>query len=117
MDNVDNGAAYFDSRDIEDQIKKLTKERDNPQGLKILNDLKSQYIDLYGESSWEFGARFIRDSYFEEYAQELADDIGAINENAGWPNNYIDWEAAARELQYDYSEVDFDGIAYWTREA
>ena len=57
----------------------------------------------------------IADSYFTEYAQQLAEDIGAINPNASWPNNCIDWEHAARELQYDYSAVDIDGDRYWIR--
>ena len=64
---------------------------------------------------WEYGATLILDSYFEEYAQELAEGIGAIDRNASWPNNCIDWEKAARELQYDYTAVDFDGETYWIR--
>lgn len=33
-----------------------------------------------------------------EYAEELASDIGAVNRDAKWPNNHIDWEAAGEEL-------------------
>lgn len=40
----------------------------------------------------------------EDFAQETAESIGAIDKEAGWPNNCIDWERAARELMYDYSE-------------
>jgi antirestriction protein len=40
----------------------------------------------------------------EDFAQQLAEDIGAINKNAQWPNNCIDWEHAASELMYDYFE-------------
>jgi antirestriction protein len=40
----------------------------------------------------------------EEFAQNLADELGEINENANWPHSCIDWEHAARELMYDYSE-------------
>jgi hypothetical protein len=57
----------------------------------------------------------IRDSYFKEYAQEFAEDIGAINKNASWPNTCIDWDQAARELQMDYTSVNFDGVTYWIR--
>jgi hypothetical protein len=64
---------------------------------------------------WHYGATLIRDSYFETYAQELADDIGAVNADATWPNNCIDWERAARELQQDYISVEFDGVTYWVR--
>jgi len=64
---------------------------------------------------WEYGEALIRDSYFRNYAEELADDIGAINSEAIWPNNCIDWERAARELQMDYTSVDFAGVTYWIR--
>jgi len=66
-------------------------------------------------SDWAHGATLIRDSYFTEYAEELAGDIGAIDANAGWPARHIDWEAAADELKQDYTSVDFDGETYWMR--
>tara|TARA_R110000868_G_scaffold269128_1_gene528496 strand:+ start:213 stop:725 length:513 start_codon:yes stop_codon:yes gene_type:complete len=34
----------------------------------------------------------------EDYAQELADEIGAIPPGVGWPCTCIDWGRAAREL-------------------
>lgn len=40
----------------------------------------------------------------EDFAQEMADQLGAIDKNAQWPMNCIDWEYAAKELMYDYSE-------------
>lgn len=66
-------------------------------------------------SDWHHGETLIRDSYFKEYAQELAEDIGAINRDAQWPNNCIDWDKAARELQMDYTSAEFDGVTYWAR--
>ena len=57
----------------------------------------------------------IADSHFTEYAQQLAEDIGAIRSDNQWPNYCIDWKCAARELQYDYSAVDIDGDRYWIR--
>jgi len=64
---------------------------------------------------WEHGETLVRDSYFEEYARELAEEIGAINPDAAWPATCIDWEQAARELLIDYGSVDFDGVTYWIR--
>jgi antirestriction protein len=55
----------------------------------------------------------IADKYFEDYAQDYAEEIGAINDDVKWPNNHIDWEAAAEELQSDYTSVTFDGNEYW----
>jgi hypothetical protein len=57
----------------------------------------------------------INDSYFEDYARELAEDIGAINKSYGWPNYCIDWARAARELKIDYTSVDVNGETYWFR--
>lgn len=42
----------------------------------------------------------------EEFAQELAEELGYLNENKSWPHSCIDWEWAARELMYDYFEED-----------
>lgn len=64
---------------------------------------------------WKYGATLINDRYFETYAEELADDIGAIDRNAGWPLNCLDWQKAARELQRDYSCVTLDGNDFWVR--
>jgi hypothetical protein len=128
-DEITNSEDMLDSRDIQERIDWL--ESDAASGdeysdqdceafaeeLKKLANLKEQYINDYGDSSWGYGAQFIRDSYFEEYAMQLADDIGAINEKQSWPSMYIDWERATEALQMDYTEVDYDGIIYWTREA
>lgn len=78
--------------------------------LKALADEASGYA-----ADWKYGETLIRDSYFRDYAEQLADDIGAIDRNASWPVNCIDWDQAARELQMDYSAVDFDGVTYWVR--
>lgn len=40
----------------------------------------------------------------EDFAREMAEQLGAIDRNATWPQNCIDWELAARELMYDYCE-------------
>lgn len=70
-----------------------------------------------GESApdWQYGEVLIHDDYFEDYARELAEDIGAINRDAAWPANCIDWGQAARELRVDYWSVEFKGETYWIR--
>lgn len=68
-----------------------------------------------GCGDWRYGETLVRDSYFTDYAQQLAEDIGAVNENASWPNNCIDWERAARELKMDYTSVYFGGVEYLVR--
>lgn len=120
---IDNTEDVIDSRDIIDRIAELesdiedaepdadlTNERKELAALTALADEAKDYA-----SDWQYGEILIRDSYFEDYAQGLARDIGAINDNASWPHNCIDWEQASRELQVDYTAVDFDGVTYWTR--
>lgn len=40
----------------------------------------------------------------EEFAQDMAEQLGAVDKDAAWPMTCIDWEQAARELMMDYSE-------------
>ena len=64
---------------------------------------------------WHYGETIIHEDYFVAYAEQLADDIGAINKEAEWPLTHIDWEAAADELKMDYSVVGFNGFNYYIR--
>ena len=73
---------------------------------------------LGGDEQWRgnwYPVTLIRDSYFKQYAQELAEDIGAVKSDAQWPHTCIDWEHAARELKDDYIAVDIGDLTYWTR--
>jgi antirestriction protein len=70
--------------------------------------------EMYAED-WLYGETLIRDSYFVEYARELAYDIGVVTTDMHWPLDHIDWEAAANALRGDYTGIDFDGVTYWTR--
>lgn len=78
--------------------------------LTVIEEINANAGDLA-----EDGVTLIRDSYFESYARELAEDIGAIKSDLGWPYDYIDWERAADALKQDYSSIDFDGVEYWVR--
>lgn len=67
-------------------------------------------------SDWHHGEALIRDSYFEDYARDTAEDIyGKELGQAKWPFSCIDWEQAARELQQDYTAFEFGGVTYWGR--
>lgn len=95
----------------EASLKEWDEDNDG-QELKALEELESE---ASGCSDWTYGETLIRDSYFEDYARELAEDIGSISKDASWPNNHIDWEEAADALKQDYTSVDFDGVTYWIR--
>lgn len=107
-----------EDRDADTEYVKLDDETfelefSEVEELRQLRELQSEGSDY--SPDWKYGSTLIRDSYFEDYAQELAEDIGAINRESSWPNNCIDWEQAAQELQMDYTAVDFDGVTYWVR--
>ena len=40
----------------------------------------------------------------EDFAEDMAEQLGLINIDASWPYTHIDWEQAASELMYDYLE-------------
>jgi hypothetical protein len=80
-----------------------------------LASLEAFAANLEGYGDWEHGETLIRASYFTEYAEQMAEDIGAIDPNANWPLNHIDWDAAAEDLKIDYTESDFDGVTYYMR--
>ena len=93
-------------------------ETDNAEELAELESLLDDLNGMGGDEQWEgdwYPVALIRDSYFQDYAQELAEECGMIDTNAKWPMTCIDWEQAARELQWDYSSVEVNGVTYWTR--
>jgi len=80
----------------------------------LLDELRGNGGDEQWRGEW-YPVTLIRQTYFPDYAEELAEDIGAINREAVWPTNHIDWKAAVDELLIDYSEVKYDGVAYYYR--
>lgn len=115
IQEITNSEDIIDSRDVIARIEWLedTEDDDEKTELATLQALAKEGEDYAVD--WIYGVALIRDTYFKEYAMELAEDIGAINADAGWPNNCIDWDQATRELQMDYSCIDFDGVDYWIR--
>lgn len=115
----------FDSRDVIKRIEELKSDVDNAlldgevpdeevaEELRVLEEFAKEAEGYTSE--WEDGATFIDDSYFEDYARELADDIGAIPSDASWPLTHIDWEAAADELKQDYTTVELEGFTFYVR--
>ncbi len=87
---------------------------DGGQELKALLALADE-AEGYADD-WKYGAFLIRESYFTEYAEQLAEDIGDYDSrDVKWPYTCIDWEKAADELRGDYTAVYFSGVAYLVR--
>lgn len=122
---LDLYADIIDVRDIIARLEELEAEQssdpmafNNGEELDTLTAIMEELAGMGGDEQWRgvwYPLTLIRDSYFRDYAEELADDIGAIPRDARWPMNCIDWDQAARELRYDYSGVDIGGVTYWTR--
>lgn len=139
---IDNTQDVMDSRDIIERIEELegalTEAQEEAGGVdsefdaRIAGIIKEpthwHYKDavelvalkkLAGEAEdspdWQYGEALIRESHFTAYAQDLANDFGAVHSDAAWPTNHIDWDAAAEALKSDYFEVDFDGVTYLIR--
>ena len=80
--------------------------------LEAIDDYNEEIVTAYADNvGWEYVTLdAIQESYSgahesdEEFAQDMADNMGAIDENQTWPNNYIDWKSASRDLMYDYFE-------------
>ena len=112
---ITNSQDILDSRDIQERIDYLESLEDADEADKEeLGELVALKEEAFS-SEWECGITFISEDSFEDYAREFAEDIGAIQDDTNWPSNCIDWEQAARELRMDYTEVDFDGVAYLFR--
>lgn len=103
------GAPFCDVCDEHSENVEESDERE----LVSLRELERQAADYAPD--WDHGATLIRDSYFKEYAQDLAEELDLINPNAAWPATCIDWDQAACELRMDYTSVEFDGVTYYVR--
>lgn len=109
----------IDSRDLlawleeYDSLGDDERDDDMHEIAKAIADLR----DDTDPDGWEWGVFFIAERDFVDYARELADDIGAVDMNAGWPTRCIDWQQAADELAQDYSATTIYGSTYYYREA
>lgn len=136
MTDITNSADIIDVRNIIERIEELREARDEydehhntpgawaqiddgePQELAELESLMADLKGYGGDEQWEgawYPITLVRDSYFEDFAQEEAESCGLIDANAKWPYTCIDWEQAARELRMDYSSVEYGDITYWYR--
>ena len=114
---ISNSDNIIDSREVIKRIEELEgddcREEEEEEELVALRDFADEGENICED--WIHGEALIRDSYFEDHARELAEDIGSIAHGQGWPTTCIDWKQAAEELQMDYSTAEFDGVTYWAR--
>lgn len=123
------GSAEIDRDEADAEVERLRDElAENEEALKDAEKameewteyeeyaaLKEFVEEAENAEDWIHGATFIADDYFEDYAREFAEDIGAVKRNMEWPCNCIDWEAAAHQLKSDYTSYTLNGKEYWCR--
>lgn len=125
----DNLIEEIDAEATNVNFEDVTIEVDNPDDW---DGLPEKYRDLESSDFWEFldacynsdndsdivaaglesgvSPSDIDEAYHgtfssgKDFAQEMAEQLGAIDKDAKWPMTCIDWEQAASELMMDYSE-------------
>lgn len=115
--------SHIDTRDLIDELRAMVGDEDHPAAEMIaeLEDFETERVQVLQDLIDDVGRRaqdgvtLIPESEFEEYARELAEDIGAISGDGEWPGTCIDWTKAARELRMDYTTVEFEGTTYLYR--
>ena len=128
---IDNTEDILDSRDIIARIEELETclqdHAEDPNGghwsdedADELRALQALAKEAECAPDWSYGETLIRRSYFVDYTEQLINDCYELPKemNSGqWPFRHmtIDYEAAARELEHDYTSVDFDGVEYLIR--
>jgi hypothetical protein len=115
-------ADMFYSGDVDDRMKELRDLLEDETEGSVITEFQDELDKLeefksdVSSGEWKYGMAFIADEHFEDYARQMAEDIGAISSsNGGWPMDYIDWERAADALKMDYSSVELDGNTFWYR--
>ena len=106
-------ADIIDTRDLVDLLAELNECEDRDYEEQALLEALQTMAD--GIVDWPYGEALIAEHAFEDYARELAEEIGAIDRDAAWPLSYINWPRAAEALRMDYSAYDVDGVTYYAR--
>jgi len=118
MTEINNKQDVLDSRDVIERIEELQddemeldeKEKEELEALLYLAEQGAEC-----SPDWEYGEALVRETYFQEYAQDLAEECGLIPDDNKWPCTCIDWEHAAKELKYDYAGIEYNDITYYIR--
>lgn len=128
-----NTDERIDSRDLIGRMEELQARRDDEDQIDPLDEDEAaelvilEKVNAQGEgfSDWAYGATLIHEDHFADYVKETAVELregGNQCERCGkahkgvdlseWPYSHIDWDAAADDERFSYSEIDFDGTTY-----
>lgn len=99
---------YIDESGIEEELWEAAEALENTH---LDEDVINAFISCFGKKNTvaetieaaegAYCGEFDSDAAF---AEDFAEQVGAMDRNATWPQTCIDWEWAARDLMYDHSE-------------
>jgi hypothetical protein len=126
--NINIGADTIDSRDIIEELNELEQElidhienggteenfdKNDMEDLEILRSWNDLGDDI---NDWDYGVQLIHDNYFQEYVEQLVEDIGDIPDDLPYYiKSNIDWKGVAEAIQQDYTPIELSYETYWVR--
>lgn len=135
-----NGDDTIDSRELAELLAEMASDRvyledavndaDDDEAKEKAEAALAEWDDEHGEAyealkdfcdsaeqycaDWVHGVQLILDEHWTEYAEQLTDDLGVINQRLPeWV--VIDWEQTAENLKADYTAVEWGAYTYWVR--
>lgn len=105
---TEDGPEWEDYKTARDELNAwLSENGDEYVTLQSLAEQGERYA-----SDWNYGEQLIRDSYFESAMDEMVADCYELPKDLpSWMIVTYDYDA----LRQDYTEIDFDGVAYLIR--
>lgn len=113
--------SYLDTRELDKELDTLKGRRDDPDD--ELDDEDTDRLEALQGLECELGGSLLLDDTtmipeedFEDYARQLAEDVGCCARSDENPlMRYIDWGWWAEDLKQDYLDVEFEGRDYLIR--
>ena len=102
--------SFEDIRFEEEEIQSW--KEDSEDELKEIEEIDTIENELGSE--FDYGVALVDVDDFEEYVEDLLDELGYIPKDfPSWIE--IDWEATANNVRQDYTEVEYQGNSYLGR--
>ena len=113
---------YLDARELMKELDELRDQKTDAEENKDalgLDEAEEERLTALLELEEALGpgsdVTLIPDDEFEDYAEEMAYDVGFVTRDSTI-SSYIDWERWADACKMDYTTITFDGDDYLYRE-
>jgi len=101
----DEKLSFKQAESKEERIKQMMEEEDIDEDMYYAC---AAYLEAMAADNLEGFEEAYAGAYSddEEFAQDMAEQAGDVPKDLHWPYTCINWEQAAKELMYDYTEQD-----------